>query len=84
MKKSVSALFVSLILVFWTVSYAQAGVIDPDLQARLNTLNPEDEVAVIVTLTDQVDLKKIKDKDKNKLRYKVITELKGKADKTQK
>ena len=66
---------------------AQANVIDPDLQALLDTLGPDDEVDVLVTLTDQVDLKKVKDKykdkPKNDLRTALITKLKAKKDKTQ-
>ena len=84
MKKSVQTLFFSLTIVFWTVSAARTGVIDPDLQALLYTLNPEDEVAVIVTLSDQADLKSIQEQNKSKRRFQVTTALKDKAEKTQK
>jgi len=45
---------------------------------KAQSLKPEDKVAVIVTLTAQVDLKKIRDKDKSKLRIKFVTELQDK------
>jgi bacillopeptidase F len=79
---------ISLLFIFGAGFAAQAQVIDPELAALLDTLDPDDEVDVLVTLTDQVDLKEVKDKNKDKpkdeLRTALITELKDKKDKTQK
>jgi len=88
MKKPIIAILISLVLVFGAGLPVQAQVIDPGLQTLLDSLGPDDEVDVLVTLTDQVDIKKVKDKYKNKpkdeLRTALITELKDKKDKTQK
>ena len=86
MKKPILAIIISLLSIFGGGIAVQAGAIGPDLAAVLEMLGPEDEVSVIVTLTDQVDLKKIKDKykEKDKLRTEIIKALKDKADKTQK
>ena len=69
------------------LSSASAGVIDPDLEARLGAMQPDQEIRVIVVLSDQADVKKIKDKikdkDKDKLRAAIIKALKNKADKGQ-
>ncbi len=85
MKKTISVIFFSLILIFWTGAATQAQIIDTGLQTLLNTLGPDDEVDVLVTLTDQVDIKKFKDekKPKDKLRTALINELKDKKDKAQ-
>ena len=64
MKKPVLAIIISFVFILAAGSGAQASVIDPDLEALLQSLEPEDEVAVIVTLADQVDLKKVKEKTK--------------------
>jgi serine protease AprX len=68
------------------VSHAQ--VIDPELQSTLDQLSPDDPVDVLVILTDQVDIKKVKDqnsgKPKSEVRSALVTALKAKKDKTQK
>jgi serine protease AprX len=88
MKKSIFAILISLVLVLGAGLSAQAQVIDQGLQELLDTLDPGDEVDVLVTLSDQVDVKKVKDKNKDKskseLRTALIKELKDKKDKTQK
>ncbi len=87
MKKTLFTILISFILIVRTGSASKAGIIHPDLEMLLQTLTPDKEVHVIVTLSDQVDLKKIKNKykdDKGKLGTAIIFELKDKADKTQK
>ncbi|MEA2115914.1 MAG: S8 family serine peptidase [Thermodesulfobacteriota bacterium] len=73
----------TLLLTFLSVSVLQAGTVDPELASLIQTLDPAEEVAVIVTLSDQVNLKKFKDKDKSLRRSKIIKALRNKADKTQ-
>ncbi len=73
----------TLLLTFLSVSVLQAGTVDPELASLVQTLDPAEEVAVIVTLSDQVNLKKFKDKDKSLRRSKIIKALRNKADKTQ-
>jgi bacillopeptidase F len=63
---------------------ARGDVIGPDLREVLQALGADEEVAVIVTLADRVDLKKFKDKDKALRRSKIIKALKKKSVKTQK
>ncbi|MDW7773928.1 MAG: S8 family serine peptidase [Desulfobulbaceae bacterium] len=62
---------------------SQAGIIHPDLGARLQNLLPEDEVSVIVTLTDQVDLRQFKDRDRKVRRAGINRALRARAEKTQ-
>lgn len=76
-------MIITLVIVFGVAPYAEAGVIDPDLRSTLRALDPDDEVAVIVTLTDQVDVKKIKDTDRSKRSNKIIAALKSRGDSTQ-
>jgi len=83
MKNPIIAIQISVVLLLGAGLPAQANVIDPDLQTLLDTLGRDDEVNVLVTLTDQVDIEKIKDKAKSALRTALITELKDKKDKTQ-
>lgn len=87
MKKILSAIFMIFIFVLGAGSAGAAGIIHPDLDVLLQTLNPDEQVHVLVTLSDQVDLEQIKNRyedDKDKLRTAIIIELKDKADKTQK
>jgi bacillopeptidase F len=84
MKKEFYAIVISLTLVICSVQYAHAGYIDPELQNVLDGLDPGAEVSIIVTLSDQADLDVIREKDRKKRRVKVVSELRGKADKSQK
>ena len=74
----------TVLLTLPSVSIMRAATVDPELASLIQTLDPAEEVAVIVTLSDQVDLKKIKDKDKSLRRSKIIKALRNKADTTQK
>lgn len=62
---------------------AQAGFMYPELRAQLAELRPDDEISVIVTLTDQLDLKQFKEKEKKVRREKINRSLREKADTTQ-
>jgi serine protease AprX len=84
MRKTIFAILISFVLIFGAGAASRADVIDPELDTMLLTLDPDDQVSVIVTLTDQADLNKIKDKDKGKRRSAVIAELKDTAKITQK
>jgi serine protease AprX len=84
MKKSLYAVLIGFVIVFSGVPCLQAGIIDPQLETRLQALDPGHEIDVIVVLTEQVKLDKIKQKDKAKRRYETITALKSLADKAQK
>ena len=84
MRVIIPVIFACMMTVICTGFAARADVIAPDLQKRLRSLDPDGEVAVIVTLADKVDLKKFKDKDKRLHRSRIIKALKDKSEKTQK
>lgn len=72
-----------VVLVVCAVSPAPAGVIGPDLRLKLDSLRPEEEVSVIVTLADQVNLQQFADKDRKIRRARMNRALRAKAEKTQ-
>lgn len=74
---------VCLLVVAGTVSTVQAGTVAPDLMARLRSLNPEEEISVIVTLTEQQDLHQFTDRDKKLRRTKITRALRDQAARTQ-
>ena len=82
--KIVSLILVCVLSMLCTGLDAQADVISPELQEIMQSLGPDEEVAVIVTLSDKVDLKNFKDKDKGQKRSKIIRALQQNAEKTQK
>jgi bacillopeptidase F len=85
MKKILLTVTLSLLLVFGVGISAYAGVLSPDLEATLESAGPDEEVAVIVSLADKVDLKAFKDeKDKGVRRGKLIKALQSLADISQK
>ncbi|BBO85624.1 hypothetical protein DSCO28_61900 [Desulfosarcina ovata subsp. sediminis] len=67
---------------------SQAQVIDPELQSTLDLLSSDDPVDVLVLLSDQVDIKKLKESNSNKSRSEfrtvLINALKTKKEKSQK
>ena len=64
-----------------TVSYA--NVITPELETVLGSLPPDEEISVIITLSDKADIRPFKDKAKSLRRADIIKALKNKADLTQ-
>ena len=75
---------VGLVVVACAVSTSHAGTIHPDLLSRLRTLDPEEEISVIVTLADQQDLRKFSGRNKKLRRANIASGLRAKADRTQK
>jgi bacillopeptidase F len=57
-------------------SMAGAQVLDPELEAALDELGPQDRVSVIVRFTGSLDLDQFQDEDKAVLREQIITALK--------
>jgi len=83
MKKRV-CLFCLLILSVSGIGVTtQAAVIQPDLQLTLETLGPDDEVPVIVRLSEKADLGHFRDLHKGLRRANIIRALREKADLTQ-
>jgi subtilisin family serine protease len=76
---------VSLVLIsgVLTSPVSEAGGLPCDTRPPLLSNSPSQEVPVIITLSDQADLSRFKDKDKNLRRSQIVKELKDKANKTQ-
>jgi bacillopeptidase F len=66
-----------------TCSALRAQVIAPGLESSLQSLDPGEEIPVIVTLSDKVQLKLFNDRDKGLRRSKIIKALRRKAALTQ-
>lgn len=69
-----------LLLIFYDV---QAGTIGPELQSTLQSADPDQDVPVIITLSDKVDLASFTDSDKGLRRSRIIKALKEKSDVSQ-
>jgi bacillopeptidase F len=63
--------------------HSHAGTISPRLHSFLNSLDDQEEVSVIVTLTEKADVKTLKDGNRRLLRSQIIKALRSKADMTQ-
>jgi bacillopeptidase F len=83
MKKNIVSLVLTVLVVLGSGWGVHAGVLSEDLDARLKTLSPSDEVNIIVYFTDKVDPSKIKGKDKKELRTKLVESLQARAAATQ-
>ncbi len=71
--------FLSIGLCFQTSLLTHAGVISPELESILSTTGTEQEVPVLITLADKVDLSHFKEKDHRFLRSQLIKALREKA-----
>jgi hypothetical protein len=83
MKKFSQLIILSLLLVIFIGVDSHAQVIHPRLQSILQSLGPQDEVSVIITLSEKADIQPFKDKPKSLRRAGIIKALKSKADLTQ-
>lgn len=79
MRNLILAICVSLWLILSTAYAARASIIDPGLQSALEALDAGQELAVVVSLIDQVDLKQFHAKNKALRREALVQELRGKA-----
>jgi subtilisin family serine protease len=80
-------LLIGSFLVCLSALTSQAAVLSPELQSALSSLGDEgneDEISVIVTLSDKPNIHIIKDQDRRLRRSKIIRHLKDKADRSQK
>lgn len=82
-KKIVLLVLTGLLLVFTGGPTTQAGMIEPGLQQTLDALGPDEEVPVIMILSDQVDVQVFKDLNKSLRRMNLIKALKANAEMTQ-
>jgi len=74
-------LFVLLVVAFGPA--AMAAVVAPDLAAELARRAPEDEIAVIVSLSDRVDPRPYRKKDRRRRDTELVRALKAKSAATQ-
>ena len=85
-RRSVVACLAVLCALLATAPGATAGTIAPDLQARLATSKPSDEIAVIMTFADRLDLTAYRGKGRRNAsaRAALLNALKAKAGASQK
>jgi serine protease AprX len=83
MKKIIFAVFISLTIIIGAGPAVQAGTIGPQLNAVLQSLEPDEEVAVIISLADKVDPGQFKELNKGQRRAAMVQALQGKANATQ-
>ncbi|MEW6569796.1 MAG: S8 family serine peptidase [Nitrospirota bacterium] len=81
--KSILVILISLLFVCAIGFTSYANTIEPDLEHVLQAAAPGENISVIVTLTDKVDLTQFESMDKGLLRAMIIRALKSKADLTQ-
>ena len=93
MKKSIRILLTGILALFLIAPGSFAGTIDPALEAEMNAGSPDGEFSVIITLSDRVNVRQFKEKDKRTERDRVIRKarrskmiraLRKKADEKQK
>ena len=77
-------LYTVVITLAITVSKATANSITPKLESILQELGDDDEVSVIVSLQERVDLSTFKEEKGHRLQARLIKALKRKARLTQK
>jgi bacillopeptidase F len=77
-----SSLLCILILLL-SCSNLKAAILTPELQSTLQFLTDQDEIPVIVTLSEKADLRQIKGRDKRLLRSAIIRALREKSSVTQ-
>ena len=86
MQKSIHIFLIILLFSFGTNSSTHAATLSPELLDVLNTTRPDQDIDVIIILTDQVDTKSFAEtkspvlKSESLLRTSIITTLKTKAD----
>jgi serine protease AprX len=83
MKKSILIVIMSLAVVWGAGPAVQAGIIGPELNAVLQSLGPDEEVAIIVSLADKVEPGQFTEPNKGLRRAALVQALKGKANATQ-
>lgn len=75
---------VALCVFFWAGSQTSAGAITPELETALEGLGSEDEVSVIVSIREKINLDSYRVGNGHKVRSKLIKALKRKTHTTQK
>ena len=79
----IALLVISFLPVLFVVQPSQAARLSSELQSTLLSFRDQDEISVIVTLSEKTDLRQMKGGDKKLLRSTIIKALKEKAAFTQ-
>lgn len=82
-KKRAGIIVLTVLYTFLYTSASQCGTVGPDLASLMQSLAAEEEIAVIITMEEQADLKKIRDKDKSLRRAKINKAMREKANTSQ-
>jgi subtilisin family serine protease len=82
-RKSALCFLMGMGLFFVFICSADGGNIDPGLQTALQSRLPDEELPVIIKLSERAQTGLIRDNDRRIRRYKIIRELKDKASMTQ-
>lgn len=83
MRRRIATVLVSFLLFVWAAATAQAGVITPSLEAMLQAVAPDAEIPVLVTFTEQVDVRQFTDHHRAQRRTKMIRALQDQAERIQ-
>jgi serine protease AprX len=79
-RKSIISIVIGLVLAFWAVVPVLAADWKNDLRQALDSLGPEDELAVVVSFSDKADLSLHREKDKHLRRHEIVNALKVKSE----
>ena len=82
-KRRVCLFFLFCLIFFARGSGATAGNLSANLQKALQSLSPDEEIAVVVTFHDKANIHLFKDPDKHFRRWQIVHSLKAKAELTQ-
>jgi subtilisin family serine protease len=81
--RSAILIVLAMVSLLWLPCQAKAGVIKAELAKRLDKSSPGDEIAVIITLRDQLDLQQVKGQNRKARRVELNNALRAKAARTQ-
>lgn len=84
MKNIIPYIIITTMYILFLAPFVTAEVLSSDLRAVLTSIEANEEVDIIVTLADQVDVASIKGNNKADRRSRLIKALKGKAANSQK
>ena len=76
-------IFFGMVSLLWLAGPARAGVVRPDLASRIDRSAPGDEIPVIITLRDQLDLEQVPGGGRKAHRAELTSALQEKAGRTQ-
>ncbi|MDA8083867.1 MAG: S8 family serine peptidase [Nitrospiraceae bacterium] len=81
--RRITRFILPLLLPCIIVSFSHAGVITPELENRMRTGRPSEEIPVIISINDRAALSAIRTKEKSARQGETVRELRAKAETTQ-